>query len=266
MGLVESLAFPNPPRDFSSSALLSHPNLFYLNLCTKQKTITQKVPAIHIKREDSKFTIICSHGNAEDLGLNIPFLERLSQVTEQNVIGYEYPGYSISEPQSITPTEQGCYNAINAAFKHAITTLNVSSENIVLFGRSLGTGPTVDLAARLGSPSSDLKIAGCVLISPLSSAIRTQFSTGASLLSKMDIFKSINKVNQIECQTYIIHGNNDRVVPCSNGRTLHALLKNPVTPWWIHGRGHNDLPELEVMQRVKDFLQNIQSESKESKH
>jgi len=40
---------------------------------------------------DSLFTIIYSHGNAEDIGCNVDFYRYLSLVAGADVLGYEYP-------------------------------------------------------------------------------------------------------------------------------------------------------------------------------
>ena len=127
-----------------------------------------RIPAVHIQSDERKFTIIYSHGNAEDVGLSLPYLDRLSRRCNCNVLAYEYCGYSIAEGE---PSEKNCYECIDAAYRYLTAGRQsvVDPSSIVLFGRSLGTGPTVDLAARLLSKTTGKgsSLAGVVLQSPL---------------------------------------------------------------------------------------------------
>ena len=135
---------------------------------------------IRIRNGERKFTIIYSHGNAEDVGLSLPYLDHFSRCCNCNVLAYEYCGYSIAEGE---PSEKNCYECIDAAFRYLTEgrtgfddkkqknspSYLVDPSRVVLFGRSLGTGPTVDLAARFLSESdgSERNLAGVILQSPL---------------------------------------------------------------------------------------------------
>ena len=90
--LVSAIAFPHPPKEYSEDELRARPDLQFLK--TKSGI---KIPAVHIRNPGTKFTIIYSHGNAEDVGISLYYLDVLSHVLKASVIAYEYPGYSISE-------------------------------------------------------------------------------------------------------------------------------------------------------------------------
>eukprot|EP00946_MAST-07B_sp_MAST-7B-sp1_P004078 g4078.t1 len=249
MGLVESLAFPAPRTDLSEAALRAAESMRLVPTARGDR-----VPLVVEAAPDAPYCIIYSHGNAVDLGLILPFLANLRAATGCTVIGFEYPGYSISEPRGGRPTEAGCYAAIDSAYAHATGPCGFEPERIVLYGRSLGTGPTIDLSSRLGH-----RIAGTILMSPLTSAVRTQLGeTMSRMLSRMDIFKSIHKIGSVKSPTFVMHGESDGVVPCSNGRALYRMLPPEAkvfAPWWAKRRGHNDMPEAEVLRRVSDFMQ-----------
>ena len=106
--LVAKIAFPHPPKDYSEKHLKERRDL--KSLTTKSGL---KIPAIHVARAGADFTIIYSHGNAEDVGLSLFLLDLMSQELDCSVIGYEYPGYSISDGE---PSEENCYEAIDAAY------------------------------------------------------------------------------------------------------------------------------------------------------
>ena len=162
-------------------------------------------------------------------------------------------GYSISDGR---PSEQNCYDAIDAAYRYATDMAGIDPSLIVLFGRSLGTGPTVDLCSR--SPN----IAGCILQSPLESGIRCFIGVCSSYtLYPMDIFRNYSKIENILCPVFIMHGTDDLVVPCNNGRSLYAQLQErschsslEYPPLWIQNRGHNDIPEDIILNHSRKFL------------
>lgn len=59
---------------------------------------------------------------------------------------YDYTGYGLSKPGK--PSEKNLYADIDAAFKELRQRYGISPENIILYGQSIGTVPTVDLASR----------------------------------------------------------------------------------------------------------------------
>eukprot|EP00298_Acanthocystis_sp_HF-20_P028021 c64_g1_i1.p1 GENE.c64_g1_i1~~c64_g1_i1.p1 ORF type:complete len:284 (+),score=104.12 c64_g1_i1:24-854(+) len=259
--VVSTLAFPVPDRTFSAHRVKTHQDLHWLT--TKDNF---KIPCFYIKHDQAKYTVIYSHGNAEDIGISAEFFDTLVYRTKVNLLAYEYGGYSISyveekssrlsfssfESESAgKPNEQTCYYSIQAAYDFLVNEHNVPKENIILFGRSLGSGPTVDLA------SKEKNIAGVILQSPLESGIRSQMGSAARPLGFMDIFRNIDKIEKVEAPTMIIHGTADRVVPCSNGKSLYKRLKKPVEPHWLSGFGHNDIPDDIVFKAVVEFLKKI---------
>ena len=153
-----------------------------------------------------------------------------------------------------------------------------------MFGRSIGTGPTIDLGYKIytkqlqtlpqtnGSTSAEDSstqgappvLGGIILQSPLESGIRAVIGYYTSYgLYPLDIFRNYEKISSIECSVFIIHGTKDTVVPCDNGRSLYKQLKEerPKTkssshyePLWINGVGHNDMPENIIISEISKYL------------
>lgn len=112
----------------------------------------------------SRYTLLFSHGNAVDMGQMSSFFIGLGTRLKCNIFSYDYSGYGVSEG---SPTERNLYHDIDAAFLTLRNKYGVSPDNIVLYGQSIGTVPTVDLASRC-----DMPVAGVVLHSPLMSGMR----------------------------------------------------------------------------------------------
>lgn len=90
-----------------------------------------------------KYTILFSHGNAVDLGQMSSFYYGLGSRLECNIFTYDYSGYGASGG---SPTEKNLYSDIRAAWHALRNRYGISPSNIILYGQSIGTVPTVDLA------------------------------------------------------------------------------------------------------------------------
>ena len=115
------------------------------------------IPAFFIDRQ-SKVTLLFSHGNAEDIGMIYEWFLEFSLELRVNVLAYDYEGYGKAGG---VPTEETCYDDIDAAYEYLTDGLRIPSEHIVLYGRSLGSGPSCYLAERLHK--EQVKIGGLIL-------------------------------------------------------------------------------------------------------
>eukprot|EP00929_Paragymnodinium_shiwhaense_P075803 TRINITY_DN38809_c0_g1_i1.p1 TRINITY_DN38809_c0_g1~~TRINITY_DN38809_c0_g1_i1.p1 ORF type:complete len:276 (-),score=16.52 TRINITY_DN38809_c0_g1_i1:133-897(-) len=245
MGAVlKPLLFPHPPREHSASTLQGEPGFVWLRTRSHGK-----VPALFVD-QGSSFVLLYTHGNAEDIGQLVAYLGAMAVTIGVSVFAVEYPGYSISEASS--PSENGCYEAVEAAFEHLMVERGMAPQNIIPFGRSLGSGPAVYLA------SKNPNIQALVLQSPLESGARAVLNKGVGYAGYfIDPFQNYLRIQKVKALTCIMHGTADSVVPCSNGRGLYAALnKNgkAAPPLWLENRGHNDMPHTQVFVHVRDFV------------
>jgi len=143
------------------------------------------------------------------------------------------------------PSEEFCYANGEAAYDFLINYEKLEPKNIIPFGRSLGSGPAVELAYRK-------PVGGLILQSPLLSAFRVV--TGPTPFSlPYDIFCNVDKIQNIKCPVLIVHGQKDAVVPFEHGKRLYEMVKTRKDYLWIDNAGHNDI---EYGWR-KSFLQSI---------
>lgn len=174
----------------------------------------------------------------------------LSNSLKTSVLCYDYSGYGLATGK---PSESSVYADIRAAYKYLVSERHVPPHRIVLFGRSLGSGPTVDLAATLGS-----QLAGVVLIAALTSCVRVVFRN-APHTAKFDMFANIDKIGNIRVPVFCVHGMLDDVVPFSHGLELLRRARYPLEPLWIRGAAHNNLEssrfQYEVFLRYMKVLQ-----------
>lgn len=185
------------------------------------------ISALYLAKEGAEFTILHSHGNAEDIG----DLRELLEVFNSkgfSVFAYDYHGYGTSEGQ---PSEKNAYKDIEAAYKYMVGELGIPSNRIIALGRSVGAGAAVELAR-------GQELAGLILESAFTSALRAAMR---ARLFPFDKFNNIGKIKGVHCPALIIHGRADSIIPIRHGERLFEAANEPKSHFWVDGAGHNDL-------------------------
>ncbi|XP_051520877.1 alpha/beta hydrolase domain-containing protein 17C [Xyrauchen texanus] len=192
----------------------------------------------------SRYTLLFSHGNAVDLGQMCSFYIGLGSRINCNVFSYDYSGYGVSTGK---PSEKNLYADIEAAWQVLRNKYGVTPENIILYGQSIGTVPTIDLASRY-------ECAAVILHSPLMSGLRVAFPDTRKTYC-FDAFPSIDKVSKVASPVLVIHGTEDEVIDFSHGLAIYERCPRAVEPLWVEGAGHNDI-ELyaQYLERLKQFI------------
>ncbi|XP_049603843.1 alpha/beta hydrolase domain-containing protein 17A [Syngnathus scovelli] len=210
-----------------------------------RSTRGNKVGCMYIRcAPNARFTVLFSHGNAVDLGQMSSFYIGLGTRINCNIFSYDYSGYGVSTGK---PSEKNLYADIDAAWHALRSRYGISPENIILYGQSIGTVPTVDLASRF-------ECAAVVLHSPLTSGMRVAFPDTKKTYC-FDAFPNIEKVSKIPSPVLIIHGTEDEVIDFSHGLALFERCPKAVEPLWVEGAGHNDI-ELysQYLERLRRFI------------
>ncbi|CAF1434691.1 unnamed protein product [Rotaria sp. Silwood1] len=181
-----------------------------------------------------KYYILFSHGNAVDLGQMASFFIVLGARLQCNIFSYDYSGYGASQGKA---SEKNMYADIEAAYKSIKQRYHISESKIILYGQSIGTVPTIDLASRY----NDCCVA-CILHSPLTSGMRVAFPETKRTWC-CDAFPSIDKIHRIRSIVLIIHGTDDDVIDVSHGFALYNRIhiQHQTDPLWVDGAGHNDI-------------------------
>lgn len=230
------------------------------------------VSVLYLKEEAEegreRLTLLWCHGNAEDLAYSYQSFRELHKRLGVDVIAFDYSGYGCSSGK---PSESQAYLDVNTVFQHALTTLHVPLNRMVVVGRSLGSGIATELASKADG------LAALILISPLASACSVAGSVLSVIMSPVDIFCNKDKVCKLQTfPVYVIHGRKDVVVPYAHGELLVQKLRAPVekggagndlTEFWTLDRcGHNDIEAIEGARfytNLKSFLQKVHSRAQQ---
>lgn len=216
---------------FFSERLLFHPHRAgyadsaeIIKLTTADGTT---ISARHIVNPAAKFTVIYSHGNGEDMADCREVYDVIHRAGF-SVLAYDYHGYGTSGG---SPTERNSYADIDAAYEYLTGKAGVPPQRIILLGKSIGSGPSADLAARR-------PVAGLILESAFVSAFRVPLRVP---LLPWDKFENLSKLSSVTCPIMVIHGEDDLLIPIWHGRRLYEAAPGPKHCLWVPRAGHNDL-------------------------
>ncbi|EOA28923.1 hypothetical protein CARUB_v10025171mg [Capsella rubella] len=203
-----------------------------------------KVIATFWKHPFARFTILYSHGNAADLGLLVDLFIELRIHLRVNIMSYDYSGYGVSTGK---PTERNTYYDIEAVYNCLRSEYDVKQEELILYGQSVGSGPTLHLASRLR------RLRAVVLHSGILSGLRVLYPVKMTFW--FDMYKNIDKIRLVTCPVLVIHGAKDDIVDISHGKRLWELAKNKYDPLWVKGGGHCNLETYpEYIKHMRKFI------------
>lgn len=176
-------------------------------------------------------TVLWFHGNGGNIGHRVENIRLLHDKVRSNVFIFDYRGYGRSEGSA---SELGTYQDAQAALQYLRSRTDIDPNRVVFFGRSLGASVAADLATRAGctalileSPFVSIREMARVLFAPSRSLVRTKYDT-------------LKKVKRTQCPLLVIHGEQDEVVPMSQGRRVFEAAREPKEFYAIPRAGHND--------------------------
>ena len=194
--------------------------------------------------------IIYSHGNSGDLGSCLLEYYDIALNTNCFVISFEYPGYGECKNQPLVESQFNKNLKMTYYFVKKI--LGFKSEQIILYGFSLGTGIMFELACKKQNCA-----AGLILQSPFLSIIRTLYNVKKT--SFFDLFNNCDKAKHLCIKTFFIHGNKDSMVPYIHGRILAKLIPRRYFYDFltVDGADHNNIFKINkelIYKRIRLFI------------
>jgi len=179
----------------------------------------------------SRGVMLFSHGNAGNIA------DRLESVGIFRAMGfdtlvYDYGGYGRSTGRL---SELRCYQDIRAMYEWLTETRGVPSGRIVIFGRSLGAGPSVQLATEVDAAA--LVVESAFLSVPrMAQRIYPMFPAGLIVRYR---FNNEAKIANVGMPVLFIHSPDDSIIPYDHGQRLHELAPAPKDFLEIRG-DHNE--------------------------
>jgi pimeloyl-ACP methyl ester carboxylesterase len=200
----------------------------------------------------TKMVLLWFHGNAGNLSYRYDMIQEMMGIPV-HVFIIDYRGYGKSEG---IPNEKGLYIDAQAAWDYLTSVRMIEPQRIVIFGKSLGGVPAIDLAGRV-------KPAGLIVQSSFTSAgdmaaIIMPFLPRFLLHTRMD---SLSKIRGVHCPKLFVHSRADEIIPYELGRKLFEAAAEPKEFYEVKGAPHNSTyliggkPYFEALRRFIESLQ-----------
>ncbi len=202
------------------------------------------ITAWHVPPQDGKPVILYFHGNGGALRYRV---DRFQKLVDDGIglVALEYRGYGGSGG---SPSEAGLIADAEAAYAFAAARYAVPQ--IVVWGKSLGSGVAVALAA-------EKPVGRVILEAPFTSAAAVgaerYWYMPVRLLMK-DQFRSDERIGKVTAPLLILHGMHDQVVPFAMGERLFELANKPKHIVRFLDGGHDDLDANGALHAVGRFL------------
>ena len=193
----------------------------------------------------SSDVILYFHGNAGDLSGWQYVVDDFAPLG-YNFLIIDYRGYGKSSGRI---SEEGFYDDAETAFNYLLRQ-GFAPENIIVYGRSIGSGVAVDLASKKS-------VKGLILESPfasLSSLANEKFPLFFPSLFIRFRFDNVNKINKVHCPVIFLHGSDDTLIPPSHSRKLFEAYRGKKKMIFVEKGSHNDL---HAFSQFEDFLKDV---------
>jgi uncharacterized protein len=184
------------------------------------------------------------HGNAEFVDQNLDLLQQVAAVGV-HVLLLEYPGYAGTDGR---PSRGSLNETARVGYDWLATREDVDASRILAIGRSVGTGPAVDL-------SGEREIAALVLLAPFTSVADFAWRMGAPPFLARDRFDNRAGVARYGGALLVVHGRRDGIIPFAHGEAVAAA--SPQGRLLALDCGHNDCPFFgsAAMAELQKFLE-----------
>jgi fermentation-respiration switch protein FrsA (DUF1100 family) len=204
----------------------------------------EKVIVWHVAANPGHPVILYFHGNGDFLaGFFGRFRDLIADGT--GIVALSYRGYAGSSGR---PSEQGLLR--DAAAAYAFTTARYSTDQIVAWGFSLGTGVAVALASE--------QVVGKLILeasyTSIADVAAAAFPVFPIRLVMKDPFHSDQRIAQVQAPLLMMHGARDPTIPIASGERLFALANEPKKFVRFDQGGHNDLDDFGAVATARQFI------------
>lgn len=176
-------------------------------------------------------TVLMCHGNGGDIG------DRLGSIIvfhkwRMNIFIFDYRGYGDSTGR---PTEQGTYTDAVTAWNYLTEARGIASDDILVYGRSMGAAIAAWLANKVSPPVLALE-SGFTSAPDIAAAL---FPVLPARLVCRFKYNTIDTIDNIRCPVLVAHSRNDEMIPFVHGKRIFDRANRPKEFVEITG-GHND--------------------------
>ena len=181
----------------------------------------------------AKGTVVFSHGNTGSLGHHLGFVDWFMR-ENYNVLIYDYRGFGKSKGKI---TRKGLIEDVQAAFSYVKTRKDIDQTKLISYSHSLGGAKSIVALAL--KPVTNLR---AVIVHGGFASYREMAEDkagklGASITSdELSAIEYVDKISPVPL--FFVHGEEDEVVPLSQGLKLYEKAQMPKTLVRVPGGNH----------------------------
>ncbi len=200
--------------------------------------------------------VLYLHGNGSNLGDLVNRAARLHGMGAA-VFLIDYRGYGRS--WGVFPSEASVYEDAAAAWQYLTQTRQISAQQIVLYGQSIGGAVAIEIASR--HPDA----AGIIVESSFTSMRAMVTRSVPEFLLPIDWiltqqFDSLTKVRSLKVPILLIHGTADQTIPAPMSQALFIAAPEPKRLLLIPNADHDNVAQMGgalYLQEVEAFIRQV---------
>jgi fermentation-respiration switch protein FrsA (DUF1100 family) len=177
-------------------------------------------------------TLLWFHGNAGNISHRLENLKLQWERLGVQIFIFDYREYGRSQGRI---SREGSYLDAAAAYRYLTADRGLTGEEIIFFGRSLGSALATGLAIK--EPCRALIIESAFTNSQDMARLYAPFLFDWRPRVPYD---NLGKIDKIRVPVLVIHGEEDEIIPVEMGRRVFAAAPEPKELYIIPGAHHND--------------------------
>jgi fermentation-respiration switch protein FrsA (DUF1100 family) len=174
-----------------------------------------------------------------------------------NVLMADYIGYGASSPGQAN--EQRVYEGARAALDYLTRQRKIPIHDIVMVGRSIGTGPATELAKEHPDAAGLILVSAFTSVTDLANTIWYVRLMPLSLTERNPM-NNLAKIGAVHIPAFLTVGSEDMLTPPAMAQALLARANEPKRLFIVPGADHNAMFQIGVQDmtdQMRTFLQTI---------
>ncbi len=172
-----------------------------------------------VPAKEARGVVLFCHGNAGNISHRLESLQIFHRLGLNTFI-FGYRGYGKSEGRI---SEEGTYLDAQAAWQYLVDNQRISPDEIIIWGRSLGSSIAAWLAQK-HTPKLLILESAFTSIPDMGAELYPFFPV--RLLARFK-YKTIEYLSGVNCPVLIIHSPEDEIIPFRHGRRLFEAANKP---------------------------------------
>ena len=249
------IIFPAPTPTYS----VNSERLRWIPRNIADSTEREYIPCMYVPPiNQSAKIMLYFHGNAEDIGVTQEFMLPLRETFDWHFLSVEYPGYGVYEgnPNS-DQIKEDCFHVMN----FLIHQMGFIANNIIVFGRSQGSGPATYI-------SSNYDVGALILFSAFTGLKDAAVDlTGfiGNIISER--FENLAWIQNVKAPVWLLHGKKDEIIPYQHSIRLKDHCKSFAVVTQRDDMTHNyfDL-YYDLIENMEQFINKINLKADRPSH